>query len=41
MQSSSPIPPTESTWVPTALTSSAVTKDGLNTILEKIEEYFV
>ena len=33
-------PPTESTWVPTALTSSAVTKDGLNAILEKIEEYF-
>jgi Putative periplasmic protein kinase ArgK and related GTPases of G3E family len=33
-------PPTESTWVPTALTSSAVTKDGLDKILEKIEEYF-
>ncbi len=33
-------PPTESTWVPTALTSSAVTKDGLPEILEKIEEYF-
>lgn len=33
-------PPTESTWVPTALTSSSVTKDGLPEILEKIEEYF-
>ena len=33
-------PPTESTWVPTALTSSSVTKEGLPDILEKIEEYF-
>ena len=33
-------PPTESTWVPTALTSSAVTKNGLPEILAKIEEYF-
>ena len=33
-------PPTESTWVPTALTSSSVTKEGLPEILEKIEEYF-
>ena len=33
-------PPTESTWVPTALTSSSVTKEGLPQILEKIEEYF-
>ena len=33
-------PPTESTWVPTALTSSAVTKAGLDEILAKIEEYF-
>lgn len=33
-------PPTESTWVPTAVTSSAVTKEGLDKILEKIEEYF-
>ncbi|MEG0518826.1 MAG: methylmalonyl Co-A mutase-associated GTPase MeaB [Bacteroidales bacterium] len=33
-------PPTESTWVPTALTSSAVTKEGLPDILQKIEEYF-
>ncbi|MDO4736897.1 MAG: methylmalonyl Co-A mutase-associated GTPase MeaB [Bacteroidia bacterium] len=33
-------PPTESTWVPTALTSSAVTKAGLDDILSKIEEYF-
>ena len=32
--------PTESTWVPTALTSSSVTKEGLPEILEKIEEYF-
>lgn len=33
-------PPTESSWVPTALTSSAVTKEGLPQILQKIEEYF-
>ena len=33
-------PPTESTWTPTALTSSAVTKEGLVEILAKIEEYF-
>lgn len=33
-------PPTESGWVPTALTSSAVTKEGLSEILQKIEEYF-
>lgn len=33
-------PPTESGWVPTALTSSAVTKEGLDAILEKIESYF-
>lgn len=33
-------PPTESGWVPTALTSSAVTKTGLEEILRKIEEYF-
>ena len=33
-------PPTESTWVPTALTSSSVTKEGLPEILGKIEEYF-
>lgn len=33
-------PPTESTWVPTALTSSAVTKEGLPEIWEKIKEYF-
>lgn len=33
-------PPTESTWVPTALTSSAVTKEGLPEILAKIEDYF-
>lgn len=33
-------PPTESTWVPTALTSSAVTKEGLAEILQKIEAYF-
>lgn len=33
-------PPTESTWIPTALTSSAVTKEGLPEVLEKIEEYF-
>lgn len=33
-------PPTESTWVPTALTSSSVTKEGLPEILAKIEEYF-
>lgn len=33
-------PPTESTWIPTALTSSAVTQEGLPEILHKIEEYF-
>lgn len=33
-------PPTESGWKPTALTSSAVTKEGLKDILEKIREYF-
>lgn len=33
-------PPTESGWVPTAVTSSAVTKEGLDVILKKIEEYF-
>ena len=33
-------PPTESGWIPTAVTSSAVTKEGLPTILQKIEEYF-
>lgn len=33
-------PPTESTWQPTAVTSSAVTKEGLPEILEKIDDYF-
>lgn len=33
-------PPTESGWVPTAVTSSAVTKEGLDVILKKIEDYF-
>lgn len=33
-------PPTESKWVPTAVTSSAVEKTGLKEILDKIEEYF-
>ena len=33
-------PPTDSGWVPTAVTSSAVTKKGLPEILEKIEAYF-
>ena len=33
-------PPTDSGWVPTAVTSSAVTKKGLDVILQKIEEYF-
>src|SRR5574344_1800571 len=33
-------PPTDSGWVPTAVTSSAVTKKGLPEILKKIEEYF-
>lgn len=33
-------PPTESTWTPTAMTSSAVTGEGLKEILEKIDEYF-
>ena len=33
-------PPTESGWVPTAVTSSAVTKAGLPEILKIIEDYF-
>ena len=33
-------PPTDSGWVPTAVTSSAVTKKGLDVILQNIEEYF-
>ncbi|MDD2595093.1 MAG: methylmalonyl Co-A mutase-associated GTPase MeaB [Bacteroidales bacterium] len=33
-------PPTESGWIPTAVTSSAVTKEGLPEILSKIEDYF-
>ena len=33
-------PPTESGWVPTAVTSSAVTKEGLEEILRLIEQYF-
>ena len=33
-------PPTESGWVPTAVTSSAVTKEGLDDIFQKINEYF-
>lgn len=33
-------PPTESGWIPTAVTSSAVTREGLPEILQKIEEYF-
>ncbi|MBP5210748.1 MAG: methylmalonyl Co-A mutase-associated GTPase MeaB [Bacteroidales bacterium] len=33
-------PPTESGWIPTAVTSSAVTKEGLPEILKLIEDYF-
>lgn len=33
-------PPTQSGWVPTSLTSSAVTGEGLKEILDKIYEYF-
>lgn len=33
-------PPPESGWKPTALTTSALTKDGLSDVLNKIEEYF-
>lgn len=33
-------PPTESGWIPTALSTSAVTKLGLEEVLEKITEYF-
>lgn len=33
-------PPTESGWVPTAVTSSAVTREGLDVILQKIYDYF-
>ncbi|MGE0091708.1 MAG: methylmalonyl Co-A mutase-associated GTPase MeaB [Bacteroidales bacterium] len=32
-------PPTDSGWVPTALTTSSVTKQGLEDVLEKINEY--
>ncbi len=33
-------PPTESGWVPTALTASAVERTGLSDVLAKINEYF-
>ncbi len=33
-------PPTESGWVPTALTCSSVTREGLDDILNKINSYF-
>ncbi len=33
-------PPAESGWVPTAVTSSAVTREGLDDIMKKLEEYF-
>lgn len=33
-------PPTESGWVPTSVTSSSVTKEGLPEIKEKIDAYF-
>ncbi len=33
-------PPTESGWVPTALTTSSVTKEGLEEVLEKTLEFF-
>ncbi len=33
-------PPTESGWIPTAVTSSAVTKEGLPEILQLINRYF-
>ncbi len=33
-------PPTESGWIPTAVTSSSVTKDGMTEIKQKIDEYF-
>ncbi len=33
-------PPTDSGWIPTAVTSSAVTKKGLPEILKIIEDYF-
>jgi LAO/AO transport system kinase len=33
-------PPTESGWVPTAMTTSAVTKEGLEEVLNMIESYF-
>ena len=34
-------PPSESGWIPTAMTSSSVTKSGLKEILQKIKEYFL
>jgi len=33
-------PPTESGWIPTAVATSAVTKEGLDNVLQKITEYF-
>jgi LAO/AO transport system ATPase len=33
-------PPTESGWIPTTVATSAVTKEGLDEVLEKINEYF-
>ncbi|MFA7115763.1 MAG: methylmalonyl Co-A mutase-associated GTPase MeaB [Bacteroidales bacterium] len=33
-------PPTESKWIPTTVTCSAVTKTGLIEILDKIDDYF-
>ena len=33
-------PPSESGWTPCALTTSAVTQEGLSDVLSKIEEYF-
>ncbi|MFA5850809.1 MAG: methylmalonyl Co-A mutase-associated GTPase MeaB [Bacteroidales bacterium] len=33
-------PPTESGWVPTAITTSAVTKAGLQDVFDKITQYF-
>mgnify|MGYP000918083636 CR=1 FL=1 len=33
-------PPAESGWIPCAITTSAITKEGLEGVLQKIDEYF-
>ncbi len=33
-------PPAKSGWIPSAVTTSAITKEGLDSVLKKIDEYF-